>query len=329
MLELVGVAAPEEIDGIAQSHLDGTSFAYLLGDGGQDEPGRHLTQHFEMLGSRAIYHDGWKAVAFHPVGPLYDDGLKVNAPFDDDVWELYHVAEDHSEVHDLATEHPEKVAELVERWWDEARRNDVLPLDNRVLEAIAHPKPDHRRPRDTFRYFPGGAQVPEPVAVNVRNRSHAITVTIDVPEGTVPNGVLLALGSALGGWSLHFLDGHLRYVHNLYGKTRHVLHAEAALGSGRHTVGFTFEKDEGLGGPATLLYEDEVVAEGVIDRFTPAGFNGVGVGVTCGYEWGPAVGEGYTAPFPFNGTIVRAEVTTTGPVVRDPVLEVAAILAEQ
>ena len=164
----------------------------------EEEAGRHITQHFEMLGSRAIYHDGWKAVAFHPVGPLYDDGLKVNAPFDEDVWELYHVAEDHSEVHDRATEYPEKVAEMVERWWDEERRNDVLPLDNRVLEAIAHPKPDHRRPRDTFRYFPAGAQVPEPVAVNVRNRSHAITVTLEVPEGVVPNGALLALGSRSG-----------------------------------------------------------------------------------------------------------------------------------
>jgi hypothetical protein len=154
-------------------------------------------------------------------------------------------------------------------------------------------------------------------------------VTFEVPEGTVPNGVLLALGSALGGWSFHVVEGNLRYVHNLYGKTRHVLAAATALGSGRHTVGFTFEKDEGLGGPMTLLADGAVVAEGVIDRFTPAGFNGVGVGVTCGYEWGPAVGDGYTAPFPFNGTIVRAEVTTTGPVVRDPVLEVAAILAEQ
>jgi hypothetical protein len=94
-------------------------------------------------------------------------------------------------------------------------------------------------------------------------------------------------------------------------------------------VRFAFEKDEGLGGAATLHCDGQIVAEGVIDRFTPAGFNGVGVGVTCGYEWGPAVGEGYSAPFRFNGTILRAEVTTTGPVVRDPVLEVAAILAEQ
>ena len=98
VLELVGVDAPTEIDGIAQSHLDGVSFAHTLGDRGQHEPDRHLTQHFEMLGSRALYHDGWKAVTFHPVGPLYDDGLQASAPFDDDVWELYHVAEDVSEV---------------------------------------------------------------------------------------------------------------------------------------------------------------------------------------------------------------------------------------
>ncbi len=94
-------------------------------------------------------------------------------------------------------------------------------------------------------------------------------------------------------------------------------------------MGFVFEKDEAWGVPARFVATARWWPRASIDRFTPAGFNGVGVGVTCGYEWGPSVGEGYTAPFPFNGTIVRAEVTTTGPVVRDPVLEVAAILAEQ
>jgi len=329
VLELVGVQAPETIDGIAQSHFDGTSFAYLLSEGGTDEPGRHITQHFEMLGSRAIYHDGWKAVTFHPVGPLYDDGLSLNAPFDDDVWELYHVDEDLSEVNDLASVYPERLAQLVERWWDEARRNDVLPLDNRVMEAIAHPKPDHRRPRDTFRYFQDGAPVPESVAVKLCNRSHVISVTVDIPEAVVANGVLIALGCALGGWSLHVLDGQPRYVHNLYGRTRHALHANKTMGSGCHTVAFAFEPDGRGGGTAALRLDGTAVAEGVIDRFTPAVFNEVGIGVTCGYEWGPAVGDDYAAPFAFNGTIVRAEVTTTGPAVLNPALEIAAILAKQ
>jgi len=329
VLDLTGVKAPDTIDDVPQSHLDGVSFAYLLGDNGAREPGRHVTQHFEMLGSRAIYHDGWKAVTFHALGPLYDDGLRSNAPFEEDVWELYHVAEDVSEVKDLAKEYPEKVAELVELWWQEARRNDVLPLDNRPLEAVANPRPDRRRQQDSFRYFPGGAPVPEPVAINLRNRSHAIVVTFDAPEGIVPSGVLLAMGCALGGWSLHLLEGRPRYVHNLFGRKSHVIQADKLIGSGRHTLEFNFEKDTRAGGTGTLACDGEVLAEGLIDHFTPVAFNAVGIGVTCGYEWGPAVGEGYEAPFPVNGNIIRAEVTATGPVVVDPVAEVAAILAEQ
>jgi arylsulfatase len=328
VLELAGVDAPAEIEGIEQSHLNGTSFAYLLDAAGEQAPGRHRTQHFEMLGSRAIYHDGWKAVTFHPVGPLYDDGLRTNAPFDDDVWELYHVADDVSEVRDRSAEFPEKVQELVALWWDEARRNDVLPLDNRVLEAMAH-KHDRRRYQDTYRYFPGGAQVPEWVAVDVRNRSHAMTVHLDVPEGTVANGTLLALGCALGGWSFHVLGGRLRYVHNLHGQMHYEVISAHALAPGRHRVEFQFDKDEGAGGMARLVVDGELAGEAEVAKFTPVAFNEVGIGLTCGYEWGPAVGSGYGAPFTFNGTIVRAEVSATGPVVHDPVADVSAILASQ
>jgi len=329
VLELCGVQPPAAVDSVPQSSIDGISFAYLLGSPGEAAPGRHVTQHFEMFGSRAIYHDGWKAVTFHPVGPIYGDGLNPNAPFDDDVWELYHVAEDLSETTDLAAEQPERLAEMVDRWWDEAERNQVLPLDNRVLWTLTHPKPDHRAPRTRYRYFQGGAQVPEHVAANVRNRSHAVWVDVVVAEDETPEGALIALGSALGGWSLHLLDGRLRYVHNLYGKTRYLLAAPEPLIPGAHTLGFSFEKDEGAGGTGALHCDGAVVAEGVIERFTPAGFNGVGAGLTCGYEWGPAIGEGYRAPFAFNGRIKRAVVEVTGPVVRDPLAELAAILAEQ
>jgi arylsulfatase A-like enzyme len=328
LLELAGIEPPAELDGIEQSALDGESFGYLLAEGGQLEAERHHTQYFEMFGSRAIYHRGWKAVAFHPVGPLYDD-QDPNAPFDSDDWELYHVAEDLAETRDLAAEHPRMLQELVGLWWAEARRNQVLPLDNRVLWALVNPKPDHRAPRDEYRYFPGGAQVPESVAVSVRNRSHALIVDVAITDPAATDGVLLALGSALGGWSLHILNGRIRYVHNLYGKEQHVVAAPDVIATGEHHIEYAFTKDAGPGGTGVLRCDGVEVARGLIPRFTPSGFNGVGAGLTCGYEWGPAVGDGYTAPFPFQAQIRRALVRATGPVVRDPLAELEAILSEQ
>jgi hypothetical protein len=125
------------------------------------------------------------------------------------------------------------------------------------------------------------------------------------------------------------LDGKPRYVHNLYGTTRHVIESPGELSPGRHRLEFEFVKDDGVGGEGVLRCDGEEVARGAIDRFTPSGFNGVGAGLTCGYEWGPAVGTGYTAPFTYAGTIVRAIVETRGPVVRDPLAEIEAILSEQ
>ncbi len=327
ILELAGVPSPERVGDTPQSPLDGVSVAEVLAPGGAGAPERHETQYFEMFGSRALYHRGMKAVTFHPVGPLYDD-QDPNASFDDDVWELYDTLADPAETRDLAPARPEELSELVALWWREAERNQVLPLDNRVLWALVHPKPDRRAPRDRHRYFQGGAPVPEPVAVNVRNRSHAIEVDLEVAEGG-GDGVLLALGSVLGGFSLHVLDGRLRYVHNLYGKERHVVASPVPLSPGHHEVVYRFDKDEGLGGTGTLRVDGAVVATAPIPRFTPSGFNGTGVGVTCGYEWGPPVGEGYAAPFAFSGTIRRCEVVALGPIVRDPLAELEAILSEQ
>ena len=328
LAELTRIDLPARIDGIDQTAIDGQSFAYLLGAGGESAPERHETQYSEMFGSRAIYHKGWKAVTFHPIGPLYDD-QNPNAPFDADVWELYDVRTDLSETNDLAADYPDLLNELVELWWEEARRNQVLPLDNRVLWALVHPKPDHRRPRERFRYFQGGAQVPEVVAANVRNRSHALIVDVEVPDPPDSDGVLLALGSVLGGFSLHILDGRIRYVHNLYGKERHTVASAEPIMSGAHRIEYIFTKDDGLGGEGVLKCDGREVARANIPRFTPSGFNGVGVGVTCGYEWGPAIGTGYEAPFPFGGVIRLAQIETRGPVVRDPLAELEAILAEQ
>jgi arylsulfatase len=329
VLELAGIEAPSTIEHVPQTPIAGTSFAYLLGRDGADAEGRHQTQHFEMLGSRAIYHRGWKAVTFKPLGPMYDDGLDWRSSFDDDVWELYHVAEDLSETNDVAGEHPKLVSELVELWWEAARRHQVLPLDNRVLFTILNPKPRSIRNRQLYRYYPWGAPIPESVAVDVRNRTHSIVVDATLPDDGSADGVLLALGSVLGGWTLHVLDGHLRYVHNLYGAERHTIMSHAPVPRGRHELSFVFDKTGEHAGRGTLRCDGDVVGTGDIPRFTPTAFTYTGVGLTCAYEMGPAVGEGYVAPFGFTGTIHDARVEVTGVPARNPLAEFEAIMGEQ
>ena len=327
VLELVGIEAPDAIDGVAQSPIDGTSFLYAVTDG--DAPGRHDTQYFEMLGSRAIYHDGWKAVTFHALGNIYDDGLDADAPFDDDVWELYHVAEDLSEIHDLADAEPERLAAMIDLWWDEARRNDVLPLDNRPLNAILNPRPRRRGTRHRYVYKPFGAPVPEPSAVHVPNREHTITAEIEIGSGAVAEGILLAMGSALGGFSFYLRDGRLRYVHNLYSKERHVVGSDEVVAPGAHEVTYAFKKTKGLAGTGTLRVDGRVVGEGVIPHFTPMSFTSTGGGLTCGYEVGPAIGDDYVAPFRCTAKIRRVIVDVSGEHERDPMAVFQAIMSEQ
>jgi arylsulfatase len=319
VLELAGVAAPDGIDG--------TSFAYALDDAAATE--RHDTQYFEMLGSRAIYRRGWKAVTFKPLGAMYDTDADPDAPFEDDVWELYHVAEDLSETNDLAVHEPERLQAMIDTWWEEARRNDVLPLDNRPLAALLNPRPTRRGARERYEYHPNGAVVPEPVAVNVRNRSHTITAQVDVPDGVVPEGVIVALGSTLGGWTLYLVDGRLHYVHNLGGRERHRIASEARVGAGTHTLGFRFDKTGEYAGTGTLVLDGRDVGTGDIPFFTPVRFSITGAGLTVGYELGPAISDDYVAPFRLNGTLHRVVVDVSGAPHRDVEAEYDAIMSEQ
>ncbi|MGH9080709.1 MAG: sulfatase-like hydrolase/transferase, partial [Acidimicrobiales bacterium] len=329
VLELVGVEVPATIDYVPQTAIDGISFARLLRPDGAGAPGHRSTQYFEMFGSRAIYHEGWKAVTYKPIGPIYDDGINWNAPFADDRWELYHVATDPAEIHDVADRHPDRLADMVERWWGEARRNQVLPLDNRVLHTLVNPKPDWRRPHLRTTYYPGASPVPEPVAANVKNRSHIIEIDLSVPTGGTAEGVLLAQGSVLGGFSLHLRDGCPRYVHNLYGKEQHVIAAPDRVPSGRHLLEFRFERHDNGGGTAILAVDGTEVAEGTIRTFTVAAFSATGAGLTCGYELGPAVGGDYEAPFPCTAIIHSATVTLSEQVPVNPMVEFERIMSEQ
>ncbi len=329
VLELAGIDAPATIEYVPQTPIDGISFAPMLGPDGADAPPHRATQYFEMFGSRAIYHEGWKAVTFKPIGPLYDDGINWNAPFSEDRWELYHVAEDPTEIHDLAGTEPDRLAAMVERWWVEARANQVLPLDNRILHTLVNPKPDRRAPRLTTTYYPGTSPVPETVAANMKNRGHTIDVDLTVPEGPPAEGVLLAQGSALGGFSLQLREGRPRYLHNLYGKETYELAGARALGPGRHQVVFRFDREGNAGGPAALEVDGEVVAEARLPLFTVAAFSATGAGLTCGYEFGPSVGEDYRAPFPCTATIHSATVTLSEEVPVNPMVEFERIMAEQ
>jgi arylsulfatase len=232
-------------------------------------------------------------------------------------------------VHDLAEAEPARVAQMVDLWWREAERCNVLPLDNRILYTILNPRPSRLRERTRYRYLPHGAPVPESVAVDTRNRSHEITVAVDVADGVTPDGALLALGCVLGGWSLHVLEGRLRYVHNLYGKQLDVVTSDALIGAGVHTLGFVYERTTDDGGSGTLLVDGEVVGRGDIPKFTPTSFNNTNAGLTCGYELGPPVGEGYEAPFRFTGSITEAIVEVTGVPRPDPLAEFEKIMAEQ
>jgi arylsulfatase len=325
VLELIGVDPPEEIAGVTQSPIEGTSFAYLLDDA--TAPGRHTTQYFEMLGSRGIYHEGWKAVTFKPLGPMYDDGIDPDARFEDDVWELYHVEHDLTECDDLAATHPEKLAELVELWWAEARRFQVLPLDNRPVAALLAP----RRPfdtRDRYVFWPGGALVPETVTVNVRNRTHSITASVEIAEAGA-EGVLLAMGNALGGWSFHLFGGCLRYVHNYLGRERHVVASDVPVPTDAHELTFTFASRGDLSGTGRLSVDGQLVGEAEIPRVTPVRYSITGGGMTCGWELGPPVGDGYDPPFRFTGVLRRVVVEVEGLPHRDPEAEFEAIMSEQ
>ena len=203
-----------------------------------------------MLGSRGIWHDGWKAVTTHPT-------ISGWSNFNDDTWELYHTDTDRAEIHDLAAEHPDKLRELVNLWFAEAGANDAFPLDDRsALEIMITPRPQLASPRDRYAYFPGTAEVPEAQAVNVRNRSFTIGALVDIPAPGA-QGVLFAHGSRFGGHALYVKDNRLHYVNNFVG----MVGAEDRRNAGHPDRG---EPDpvrvvrQGRGGPAARVHRDPV-----------------------------------------------------------------------
>jgi hypothetical protein len=288
---------------------------------------RKERQYYAMLGTRGIWEQGWKAVAVH--GPLSGIGN-----YDQDEWELFDLEEDRAEARNLAEKHPDKLKELVELWFEEADKFNVLPLDDRFPpEILNDPRPQPEEPRDTYVYYPGTAEVPEVVAVSTRGRSYKILADVEITSPDA-EGVIFAHGSRFGGHALFLKDQKLWYVYNFLGIPPEQQFVSDKLDPGRYVLGMEFAKEstgehgETLG--TTKLYVDEeVVAEGPM-RTQLAFFTLCGDGLCVGRDSGDAVSKEYSAPATFKGgTILQVEVSTGDDQYLDLEKEAHALLARE
>lgn len=283
LLDLVGIEPPGVIDGVEQSPIEGVSFAPTLADA--TAPSRHTLQYYEMLGSRALYHDGWKAVVFHPLPTVrYTPDDDPSRSFDDDAWELYHVAEDFSEVHDLAARHPEKLRELIDTWWAEAEAHRVLPVTNVPIVGL-----DHRYARQRYEFLPGIGAIPQFISPSITDRPWRMSAVLDVPPGGA-EGVIVSQGGHAGGFSAYLAGGRLHFAYNFLGTTVTTVEAEVELPAGRVDARVEFTPSDDRSGEIRLFYGDVPVGQGYVPRTTPLS---IGMGVfTVGYQRGGPVVPG-------------------------------------
>ncbi|NKR69766.1 sulfatase-like hydrolase/transferase [Rhodococcus hoagii] len=272
VLAAAGIPAPTTVNGVRQHPLEGVDMAYSFHDAAAPE--RHVTQYFEMLGNRGIYHRGWSAVTKHRTPWQIPGGAGI--AFDDDVWELYDGAADWTQARDLAKEYPERLRELQRLFLIEASRYNVLPLDDRTFERVLPGLSGKPRlvPGNRQVLLPGMQALLEMHIVNCRNRSWSLTAQVDVPDGGA-RGVILNLGGHAGGWSFYFRDGRPTFCYNLFGIERSYIRAPDTVGVGLHQVRSEFAYDGGglgKGGTVTLFVDGTAVAEGRVERTEPIGF---------------------------------------------------------
>jgi arylsulfatase len=299
LLDICGLEMPEVYRGVEQYPMSGVSMRYTF-DAAPDAPTQKKRQYYSMLGTRAIWEDGWKAVAMH--APLTGKGH-----FDQDEWQLFHVDEDRAEAHDLAAKHPEKLKHLIDVWFEEAEKNLVLPLEDRSAREIISgvERPTDEPPRNRYLYYPDTAPVPEGVAVNTRGRSYKMLANVEITDPDCA-GVIFAHGSRFGGHALFIKNRRLYYVYNFLGiRPEQQFVSSRELAPGRYTLGMEFireregEYHESFG--RMKLYIDEaVVAEGEM-RTQPGKFTLSGDGLCVGRDSGDAVSQEYQSPGKFTG----------------------------
>jgi arylsulfatase A-like enzyme len=292
ILEAAGLPEPASVNGVAQKPIEGVSMLYSFNDAKADE--RRETQYFEMFGNRGIYHKGWTAVTRHKTPWLLIG--ETTPPFDDDVWELYDTGQDWSQAKNLAKEMPEKLHELQRLWLIEATRYNVLPLDDNVgarLNPDTAGRPVLIKGKSQI-LFGGMGRLSENSVVSIKNKSHAVTAEIEVPNSGA-EGVIIAQGGNIGGWCLYAKGGKLKYCYNLLGVRYFYVEANSALPTGDHQVRMEFAYEGGglgKGGTVTLYVDGKKVGEGKVEA-TAAMIFSADDGCDVGADTGSPVSQDY------------------------------------
>lgn len=306
VLEVAHLPQPTFVHGVMQRPIEGVSMAYSFDDAQAAD--RRDTQYFEMFGNRGIYHRGWSAVTKHRT-PWETGQIKLPA-FDDDNWELYDGSTDWTQAKNIATENPEKLAELQRLWLIEAAKYNVLPLDDRMAERINSDLAG--RPQlirgDRQLLFGGMGRLTESSILNLHNKSYAITADAVLPKQGA-DGVIVALGGITGGWSLYVKDGTLKHCYNFFGLEQYYAESSSKLPDGRHQVRVEFEYDGGgpaKGGKVSLFVDGKAVGDGRVERTEPGLFS---ADETCdvGTEYGSSVTKDYSRR-DFTGTVNWVEL---------------------
>ena len=304
--EVCGITAPASVNGVAQKPIEGVSMAYTFDDA--KAKSRRTTQYFEMLGNRAIYHDGWVACTTPPLPP-WDPGSAEEDVITGYRWELYHTDEDFSQAVDLAAKNPEKLKELQLLFYTEAARYDVLPLDNsktaRLDPAI---RPSLTRGRKSFTFYDGQTRIPEGASPDIKNKSWSVTAEIEVKRDS--GGMIITQGGLFSGWALYLDKGKPVFHSNFCDVAHYQVAGKEPLAPGRHTLKTDFAYDGGgigRGGTATLSVDGKPVAEGRIERTVPIRVS-LDEGLDVGEDTGTPVNLGYDVPFRFSGEIRKVTI---------------------
>jgi arylsulfatase len=290
LLEVVGVESPATINGVAQMPIEGASFARSLKDAAA--PAKSSPQYFEMFGHRGLWQDGWKAVAYHPPGKA----------FDQDQWELFHLDEDFSETNDLAGAEVGRLKEMVEEWWRQAERHQVLPLDDRFGPRFADNAKRFHGPRNRFVFHAGMGHVPTDVAPDVRSRTYTIEADVRIDDAAT-EGVLIAHGDMTCGYSIYVKDNRLTYDMNV-GGVHHVAVSDRPVPAGNRRLGLRMRRNKGIN-VATLLI-DGAPAGGFEAQLGFISFISWS-GLDIGRDRGSPVSH-YEAPFTFTGKLRKVTV---------------------